>query len=99
MRATTWPRSYEPMRECATGTFRVFQAASALFTPIYQSDSRSLPVIRDWFAAPLSRMPVGRQVLARLVSGLTVPPIARTSFESFRELGAEISASQCALRD
>ena len=63
---------------------RVFQAASAMFTPFYQSDSRALPLIRDWFASPLSRLPIGREVLVRLVSGLTVPPIARTDFRSFR---------------
>jgi salicylate hydroxylase len=89
-------RAYARMRYWHS---RVFQAASAMFTPFYQSDCRSLPAIRDGFAAPLSRMPVGRQVLARLVSALTVPPIARTSFESFREPGAEILASRCALRD
>jgi len=65
---------------------RVFQAASAMFTPFYQSDSRVLPAVRDWFASPLSRLPVGREVLVRLVSGLTVPPIARTAFKSFRAL-------------
>ncbi len=54
---------------------RVFQWASAVFTPFYQSDSRVLPFIRDWLAAPLSRMPVGDAVLARLVSGMTVAPV------------------------
>jgi salicylate hydroxylase len=63
---------------------RLFQAASAVFTPFYQSDSRVLPLTRDWFAAPLSRLPVGAAVVARLVSGMTVPPLARSSFTSFR---------------
>lgn len=63
---------------------RLFQAASAMFTPFYQSDSRVLPLVRDWFASPLSQLRFGRAVLARLVSGSTVHPIARTAFESFR---------------
>ncbi len=55
---------------------RLFQWASAAFTPFYQSDSRVLPWVRDWLAAPVSRLPIGERVLARLVSGMTVPPIA-----------------------
>lgn len=74
-------RSYARMRYWHV---RVFQAASAMFTPFYQSDSRALPLIRDWLASPLSQLRIGRAVLVRLVSGLTVPPIARTAFESFR---------------
>ena len=56
---------------------RLFQWASAAFTPFYQSDSRVLPWVRDWFAAPLSRMPVLSQLLARLVSGSLAPPLGR----------------------
>jgi 2-polyprenyl-6-methoxyphenol hydroxylase-like FAD-dependent oxidoreductase len=55
---------------------RLFQWASAMFTPFYQSDSRLLPIVRDRFAAPLSRQPVADAVLARLVSGMTVAPLA-----------------------
>ena len=35
----------------------VYQAMSRLFTPFYQSDSRFLPLVRDWLIAPLSRTP------------------------------------------
>lgn len=59
---------------------RLFQWASATFTPFYQSDSRVLPFIRDWLTAPLSRMPIGSTVLARLVSGMTVPPLRGVKF-------------------
>jgi salicylate hydroxylase len=55
---------------------RLFQWASAIFTPFYQSDSRVLPFIRDRIAAPISRLPIGDQILARLVSGMTVRPLA-----------------------
>lgn len=63
---------------------RLFQGASALFTPFYQSDSRVLPLVRDWFAAPLSRLPLGDALLVRLVSGMTTPPLAKSRFSPFR---------------
>lgn len=63
---------------------RLFQWASAAFTPFYQSDSRVLPLVRDWFAAPLSRLPVADRVLARLVSGMTTSPLARYKFSPAR---------------
>jgi salicylate hydroxylase len=56
---------------------RLFQWASAAFTPFYQSDSRALPWVRDWCAAPLSRMPILSQLLARLVTGSLSPPFGR----------------------
>ena len=71
---------------------RLFQAASAMFTPFYQSDSRILPLVRDWLTAPLSRLPIGDQVLARLVSGMTIAPIRESAFAAVmvgRRLGVE----------
>lgn len=63
---------------------RIFQSASAVFTPFYQSDSRVLPLVRDWLAAPLSRLPIGDVVLARLVSGMTLPALRGTKFSPLR---------------
>ena len=62
---------------------RLFQAVSAIFTPFYQSDSRMLPIVRDWLAAPLSRLPLADALLTRLVSGMTVPPLAGSPFKAF----------------
>lgn len=56
---------------------RLFQLMSFLFTPVYQSDSRVLPLIRDWFAAPVSRIWPGPQVLAAMVSGGLGAPLWR----------------------
>jgi 2-polyprenyl-6-methoxyphenol hydroxylase-like FAD-dependent oxidoreductase len=64
---------------------RLFQAASAMFTPFYQSDSRLLPLVRDWLAAPISRLPIGDVVLARLVAGMTVAPLGGSPFKAYRE--------------
>lgn len=54
----------------------VYQGLSAAFTPQYQSDSRVLPVLRDRVLAPLSKVPPLPWVLARLVAGKLLPPLA-----------------------
>ncbi|SLN72673.1 FAD-dependent urate hydroxylase [Roseovarius albus] len=53
----------------------LYQLMSAAFTPLYQSDSRWLPRLRDHILTPLSRIPPAPSVLSRLVCGDLVPPI------------------------
>ena len=55
---------------------RFYQDFSAIMTPMYQSHSRLLPAVRDWGLAPLSRLPVVRDILTALVSGDVLPPLA-----------------------
>ena len=55
---------------------RLYQGMSAAFTPQYQSDSRLLPILRDRILAPLSTIGLVRGILAHLVSGDLIPPIA-----------------------
>ncbi len=74
-------RGYARMRYWHT---RLFQWASATFTPFYQSDSRLLPLVRDWLAAPLSRLPIADAVLARLVAGMTTTALAQSDFVPLR---------------
>jgi 2-polyprenyl-6-methoxyphenol hydroxylase-like FAD-dependent oxidoreductase len=71
---------------------RLFQWASLAFTPFYQSDSRVLPMVRDWFAAPVSRLPIADAILARLVSGMTTAALARTNFSPLRMSTSEPGA-------
>lgn len=52
-----------------------YQAMSAAFTPQYQSDSRMLPRVRDHLLAPLSQVPLVRDILTRLVCGDLLPPM------------------------
>src|SRR5690606_42126307 len=73
---------------------RLFQAASAVFTPFYQSDSRVLPIVRDWLAAPLSRLPLADALLVRLVSGMTVPPLAKSTFARSEEHTSELQSRE-----
>ncbi len=67
--------SYARMRRWHLATY---QTMSALFTPMYQSQSRILPALRDHLLAPLSGLPGIRHVLTALVSGDLLPPIAST---------------------
>ncbi|MFV0384033.1 FAD-dependent oxidoreductase [Paracoccus sp. (in: a-proteobacteria)] len=55
---------------------RSYQMLSAMLTPMYQSDSRWLPVLRDRFLAPVSRLPGVSHLLTRLVAGYLTPPVA-----------------------
>lgn len=55
---------------------RLYQAASWMFTPAYQSDSAVFAALRDWIMAPLSRMWPAPEVLAALVAGQIGAPLA-----------------------
>ncbi len=54
---------------------RSYQAMSAIFTPMYQSGSRVLPLLRDHVLAPCAQLPGIKQVLTALVSGDMLPPL------------------------
>lgn len=58
----------------------LYQAMSAAFTPQYQSHSRALPALRDRVLAPLSQIWPLPRILAALVTGDLLPPIAGTRF-------------------
>jgi 2-polyprenyl-6-methoxyphenol hydroxylase-like FAD-dependent oxidoreductase len=58
------------------GHIGVYQLASWMFTPAYQSDSDLLALVRDWIAAPLSRIWPAPALLAGLVSGAIGAPLA-----------------------
>lgn len=47
----------------------VYQALSRALTPFYQSDSRTLPLLRDHVVPPLARSRPGRWLLASTVAG------------------------------
>jgi salicylate hydroxylase len=63
---------------------KLFQGASNVFTPFYQSDSRALPILRDWLAAPAARLPVIDGLVARLVAGMTIAPLRGVPFSAKR---------------
>jgi 2-polyprenyl-6-methoxyphenol hydroxylase-like FAD-dependent oxidoreductase len=53
---------------------RFYQAASHFFTPVYQSDSRLLPFMRDWLFAPATNLPLVPKFLGHIAGGTLVPP-------------------------
>ena len=55
----------------------LFQTASWMFTPMYQSDSRVLPWIRNRIGAPLAGARPMRRLLASLVAGELGAPLRR----------------------
>lgn len=54
---------------------RLFQAASYLLTPFYQSDSRLLPALRDSLFEPVSKLPLSDKIVTALGSGLISNPV------------------------
>jgi len=54
---------------------KLYQAASWMFTPAYQSDNAAFAFLRDWIMSPLSRVPPAPQLLAALVAGEVGAPL------------------------
>ena len=60
---------------------RIYQWLTALFTPVYQSDSRVLPMIRNRLVGPLSKLWPATAIQAAMVSGLTGNPLRTLGLE------------------
>jgi 2-polyprenyl-6-methoxyphenol hydroxylase-like FAD-dependent oxidoreductase len=56
---------------------RLYQAMSLTLTPLYQSESRVLPVLRDILVARIGRVPPLPRLLAGLVAGDLLSPLGR----------------------
>lgn len=56
---------------------RLYQVLTWLFTPVYQSDSRVLPFLRDRLVGPLSKLWPATAIQAAMVSGLIGDPLKR----------------------
>ena len=55
---------------------RIYQLASWMFTPAYQSDGRAIVWLRDWLLGPISRVWPAPALLAALVAGNIAAPLA-----------------------
>lgn len=67
---------------CRTAQFRrshvqLYQWLTAVLTPVYQSDSRLIPLLRDWLMGPASKLWPFTAFQAALVSGLVGSPLRR----------------------
>lgn len=63
---------YVRVRRWHTNTY---QAMSWAFTPMYQSNNRALPILRDYVLGPLSKVPPVPAILTRLVKGTLINPM------------------------
>ncbi len=61
---------------------RIYQALTALFTPVYQSDSTILPFVRDQLVGPLSKLWPATWIQAAMVSGLIGNPLRPLGLET-----------------
>ena len=66
----------------------LYQWLTALFTPVYQSDSRVLPFLRDRLVGPLSRLWPATWIQAAMVSGLIGDPLAACGLAEAEPLAA-----------
>ena len=71
------PAALRLYRRLRVGHVGVYQAMSFLFTPVYQSDSHLLPLLRDRLVGPLARLWPAPLVLAAMVGGLIGAPLGR----------------------
>lgn len=57
---------------------RLFQALSYFLTPFYQSDSTTVPYLRDTLVATVAKVPPVPRILALMVSGMLARPLVST---------------------
>lgn len=71
---------------------RLYQWLTAIFTPVYQSDSRVLPLIRNRLVGPLSRIWPATTIQAALVSGLVGNPLRLLGLDARLSADAPLAA-------
>lgn len=71
------PAALDRFRALRQRHIRLYQGLSRLLTPVYQSDGRVIPWLRDWAVGPLSRSWPVPQLQGALVSGLVGDPLGR----------------------
>ena len=75
-RHPTVPDALEAYSRARVGHIRLYQLASWMFTPAYQSDSAAIAWVRDWLVAPVSGVWPAPKILAALVAGSIAAPLA-----------------------
>ena len=77
----------------------VYQAMSTLFTPVYQSDSRMLPLLRDRIAGPLTKLWPATRILAAMVAGLIGWPLQPLGLARPKDAPRDVALGDIAGRD
>lgn len=73
--ADSLPKALKLVQKLRMRHLRLYQWLSRVFTPMYQSDSRVLPFIRDWLLSPPANIPFMRRQLSQIASGLLISPL------------------------
>jgi len=60
---------------------RLYQVLTAVLTPVYQSDSRLIPLVRDWLMGPASKVWPLTSLQGALVAGLVGTPLRRLGID------------------
>jgi 2-polyprenyl-6-methoxyphenol hydroxylase-like FAD-dependent oxidoreductase len=71
------PDALAAFKRLRNGHIQLYQWMTWLFTPVYQGDSTVLPWLRDWLAAPLSKLWPAPPLLAAMVSGMVGSPLGK----------------------
>ena len=74
---------------------RLYQWLTWLFTPVYQSDSRMLPFVRDRLVGPISKLWPATAIQAAMVSGLIGDPLRALGLEEFLATGEPETMAAC----
>ena len=69
------PEALEAFVRRRRGHAALYHLLSAMFTPVYQSDSRTLPLLRDLVMGPISKLWPATVIQAAMVSGLVGSPL------------------------
>ena len=79
------PEALETFLKLRGFHIRLYQAMSWAFTPLYQSDSRLLPILRDYLAGPVAQLPIMRALMAALVTGAVASPLKKLGLARARD--------------
>jgi 2-polyprenyl-6-methoxyphenol hydroxylase-like FAD-dependent oxidoreductase len=78
--AGPWENALQSYARMRRWHVRAYQGMSRMFTPMYQSGSHVLPMVRNHVLAPVADWPGVRGLLTQLVSGDMLPPVAGVAF-------------------
>ncbi len=68
---------------------RIYQALSRIFTPVFQSEGKNLPALRDLIVGPLSRIPLAGRLAAKMVAGEMVRALPKSAFPELGQISSQ----------
>ncbi len=78
---TALPAALARYRAARRTHVRLYQAASLVLTPFYQSDGRLVPLLRDTLVPTIAKIPPAPAILANLVAGRVGDPLGHLQLD------------------